>query len=1020
MFNNCIKSRLFLGAAVSALMLGSAVNTAVAEDYTTGTVNGVVQDEAGTTLSNATIILTSNKGITRTVTSGSNGKFRIPALPIGRYAISISKEGFNVLSDQTVTVSIGASGKLTFTMDSKNADIEEIYVVGTRRAGYDFNTTTTGLTVNVDELFERTPLARNAESIALLAPGSAEGDSTFGGGDNVNLVSIGGSSVGENVYYINGMNITNFRNLTGGSTVPFEFYDNIEIKTGGYQAEFGRSIGGVFNGVTKSGSNEFHATANVFWEGNSFRSKSPRTFRNFGGSNRTVFRELYTQERLESNFTLSGPLIKDRLFFFALYNPRNIKNTTVHQSRRNDFVKNDPFWGLKFDLNLFEGHHLEATFFSDDQSRTIDTFEFNGTDNLGNVIAPGDVTLEGGTGAFVGKQDQKRGGINKIFKYTGVINEWLTISGLYGINRFNRTDDVGDSKNFPFITDENGNTVGQAVASNFVTARDEREAIRIDADIYFDLAGEHHVRVGWDKENLLSEDLNERSGGRAITYNIATGTENNFELFTGDVSTLTGQLYADISQFSSGGLYKTIQSAWYIQDSWQVLENLTLNLGIRNETFDNKDANDTTFIKTSNQWAPRLGFTWDPLNDGIHRIYGNWGRYHLPVAANTNIRLAAPEFFVTDSWLVDGKNSDQTPNIDFADEARHLSHRVTGNGNLPDPRTLVDINIKPMYQDEFILGYDHDFQNGWTAGVRGIYRKLGSLIEDIAIDAAVIQWAADNGYGDVSNIWSGFHQYILTNPGNDIQVGTTDLPGTNGELIIMDLNGKDVGQPKGRRSYKAIEFTFSREWDGVWSLDGSYTLSWSKGNYEGNIKSDNGQDDAGITTDFDQPGLTEGAFGFLPNDRRHKFKIWGAYQATEEITFTGKFTMNSPRKFGCWGPHPRNADGSFNFASAYGSNSYYCDLNGDGVSELTPRGSQGESDWIKRLDLGVTITPPLNSSIPGNMSFRIDVFNVFNTAGVTDRVERGELHSGAPKVDYLKAAGYQRPRTIRFSAGYKF
>lgn len=66
----------------------------------------------------------------------------------------------------------------------------------------------------------------------------------------------GGASVGENAYYINGMNVTNFRNGLGGSTVPFQFYDQFQIKTRGYSAEFGRSTGGVVNAVTRRGTNE--------------------------------------------------------------------------------------------------------------------------------------------------------------------------------------------------------------------------------------------------------------------------------------------------------------------------------------------------------------------------------------------------------------------------------------------------------------------------------------------------------------------------------------------------------------------------------------------------------------------------------------------------------------------------------------------------------------------------------------------------------------------------------------------
>ena len=114
-----------------------------------------------------------------------------------------------------------------------------------RQAVSEFDATTTGLTVNVEELSRNIPVARDANSIALLAPGVTASDGAFG-----SLPTIGGSAAGENTYFINGLNITKFRDFTGSSIVPFEFYQTLETKTGGYSAEFGRGTGGVLNGTT--------------------------------------------------------------------------------------------------------------------------------------------------------------------------------------------------------------------------------------------------------------------------------------------------------------------------------------------------------------------------------------------------------------------------------------------------------------------------------------------------------------------------------------------------------------------------------------------------------------------------------------------------------------------------------------------------------------------------------------------------------------------------------------------------
>ncbi|WP_339862748.1 TonB-dependent receptor [Paremcibacter congregatus] len=1000
MFTNSVKSRLLLGAAVSALMLGSAVTTATAEDYTTGTLSGTVQNEAGTKLAGAIITLVNKQGAKRTIVTDENGSYRAPALSIGEYTATIEMAGHETLTGQKLNISIGSAGEITFTLDSQDSTMEEVFVVGTRQAGYDFNSTTTGLSVSVDEVFSRTPIARDSTSIALLAPGTSEGDSAFEGGNRSRLASIGGSSVAENVYYVNGMNITNFRTFVGGSTLPFEFYEQVEVKTGGYQAEFGRSTGGVINAVTKSGTNEFSGGANVFWEGNALRETTPDTYSNANRFDR--------DENVDANFYLSGPVIEDRLFFFAMYNPRNNTQTDYTKSQKFVETKNDPFWGVKFDLNLFEGHKLEATIFSDDQSAETVNYAFN-PDN--KDIA--DVDAEKDLGEKIGTSTDKSGGTNKIFKYTGVLADWVTISGLYGENSFSRsvTSDVDANPAIYASAGFRGYTSLTQLGnwSNFrvETGFDERKAYRIDADFYFEALGDHHIRMGWDREDLTAVNETINSGGVYYRYRTAGSSDTH--------GFAAGEEYVVVREYANGGTFNTTQSALYIQDSWQALENLTLNIGVRNETFKNKNGNGEKYIEVKNQVAWRAGATWDPMNDGANRIYGNWGRYYLPIATNTSIRQASAETYIQRYYHLDGINpTDDTPIYDNTATPEDIE--VFGDGTINSPAEILDINIKPMYQDEFILGYEHDFGNGWQVGIRGIYRKLGRMIEDVAIDKAVEAWGVENGYdaAQIQSFWSGFHQYVLTNPGSGMTVslakeGLTGNAADEGEFVVADLTAAQLRYPKGKRTYKALEFTFAREWDGQWSLEGSYTMSFSKGNTEGSVKSDNGQDDAGITTDFDQPGLVDGSYGWLPNDRRHKFKVWGAYAVTDWMTVGAKFDLASPRKFGCIGYHPTD-----DFAQAYGAASWYCN------SVPTPRGESFDSDWVKTLDLSASIIPSFSDSIPGDIVMRIDVFNVFNSHAVRDYREIGETGLNQPDPNYGKPTGFQSPRRIRLSASYKF
>jgi len=144
-------------------------------------------------------------------------------------------------------------------MGTNAGDIQEIVSLGRRMPPVDTGISESGLIINSEALLEL-PVNRDLTAVALLAPGTTRGDGRFG-----NLASFGGASIAENTSFINGLNTTNFRTGVGFSKVPFEFYETLQIKTGGYSAQYGRSTGGVMNAVTKSGSNDWDMGVNVYY-----------------------------------------------------------------------------------------------------------------------------------------------------------------------------------------------------------------------------------------------------------------------------------------------------------------------------------------------------------------------------------------------------------------------------------------------------------------------------------------------------------------------------------------------------------------------------------------------------------------------------------------------------------------------------------------------------------------------------------------------------------------------------------
>jgi hypothetical protein len=327
-----------------------------------------------------------------------------------------------------------------------------------------------------------------------------------------------------------------------------------------------------------------------------------------------------------------------------------------------------------------------------------------------------------------------------------------------------------------------------------------------------------------------------------------------------------------------------------------------------------------------------------------------------------------------------------------------------------------------MYGDEYILGFSKNFDSGalegWSLNTYYQRRTLASTIEDVAIDAAVINYYNSTGTWDedkidtpdncadpstdctVEGTFSGFHQYVLTNPGTDMSVYIPEM----GEYVT--LSAEDLRYPEPVRNYDAITLELEKPYDGNWGLSFSYTRSSSRGNYEGTVKSDNGQDDAGITQDFDQPGLVDGSYGKLPNHRDHIAKLFGTKSLATNITAGLNMSVTSPRKYGCIGVHP--TDG---FAAAYGASSWYCG------GKLTPRGSQAENDWLVNLDFMLSWNVPVPT---GELTLRLDIFNIFNSEKVVDLYEYGEDGNGTPDSDYLEPTVYQTPRRTRLGFSYRF
>ncbi|MBU2677579.1 MAG: carboxypeptidase regulatory-like domain-containing protein, partial [Gammaproteobacteria bacterium] len=830
---------------------------AVAQDYTTNTIEGVVRDTTGQAIQNATVVVTSDRGVRRTSTSDDSGKFRMPQMPIGPYEVAVTAAGFDALTGMSIYNQVGSTGNYTITLMVEGAPIEEIVATGVRQSSIDFESNTSGISVDVEELQLKYPVARSITDVALFAPGTHLGEQDFNTRSNGKLASFSGGSVAENAYYINGLNVTNFRNFTGGSEIPFEFFEQVEVKTGGYQAEFGRSMGGFINSVSKSGSNDFKFQVTGYWTPDSLRGERKDVDVTWNSLDYDSDTQLILQ--------MSGPIIEDRLFFYGLYNQRDVFERDYTTSSFTETLDDDPFYAAKIDFVPFEGHRLEYTYFTD--QREIKQVEYNYND--------AGLTRSEADGSEIGDKKGEgftlAGGENHIFKYTANINDSFSVSALYGENTFDRTTASTADAN-PVIY-ERFNQTSSAAIGNWVntfaaSGLDERESLRVDADLYFEALGDHHIRLGFDEEDLRSDELRTLSGGQYWRYNICRNAAGCFGGAVAENEEWVRNLFID-----QGGSFRIEQSAMYIQDSWQVTDLLTVNLGLRSEKFTNYNSLGEVFIKTKDEIAPRFGATFDLRGDGRTLLSAFWGRYYMPIASNTNIRLSGAELFTEGFYRHDGfanRNSDDTPS--GVDLSNPIQFNAISDGEIPPVEITKAENVDALFSDEIILGFEHAFENDIVVGIRGVYRELTTQIDDIGINHAIVAWALENGY-DINDVWEWMDpaqhgiEYVLANPGEGITVSTDTIQPLDGStgLVRMNLTAEQLGYPKPQREFTSLEFTASKETE-RWGIDGSYVWSKNEGNTEGVVKSDNGQDDAGLTQDFDLVALSLNAKGPLPTE----------------------------------------------------------------------------------------------------------------------------------------------------------
>ncbi len=648
-----------------------------------GNIEGRIIDTLGTPLLGVDVLLQSEnlQGI-RGAATDDNGYFRIIELPIGNYNIKISSIGFREVTIENVQVRLA---KTTFAGEIKlkeqSFNLPEITISG-KKPIIDPVSTSYGGTLN-SKSFEQLPIDRNYGSIVTLLP---QANSSFYG-DGAN---IGGATGLENKYFVDGVEVTD--PLIGGdaTNLPYNFIQEIEVKTGGYDVDSRSSLGGLINVVTYSGSNEFHGSVFGFYTSNKLAGNQK-----YGSLDITQG----DFSNYDFGFGLGGPIILDKLWFYAAYNPRfNRRDVEV------------PSFGTYVDKTIANSFAGKLSWRALDNLNLIFTITGDPTkhDAVGNGVGVPPSVL---TNSDPYLQKIFEGGVNYSLNGTYNIGKNISLQGL--IARVDRHD-TGEGatergRNEIFFVDDISNVWSGGVDASWDSFR--------------------HSNFGKISTSIILRE-HTLSGGVEYKKNFVNNIYDVHRIVKDD----TAHYVESISK-GFGGVSNRIPSV-YVQDSWRIFQKLNITAGVRWDGYSIIGSNGEVAQTIEAPLQPHIGFVFLPDENGTSRIFGSFGRFTQEFTL-----FQAVDYFSGNGYDYQIQY-DHDPRLDNTggDTTHSFKHII------PEIKDL-----QTQYYDELNLGYERII--GWSikTGIQAVYRTLRQAIDDAYLKDEDVWQLGNPGRGILSD-----------------------------------------------------------------------------------------------------------------------------------------------------------------------------------------------------------------------------------------------------------------------------
>ena len=1054
---------------VFAMCLALFAVSAMAQTSTTGSIAGTVLDPQSRAVPNATVTASGANITPQSAQTNGSGQYQILNLNPGRYTVTVAAtSGFAEAKKDNVEVNLDKTTSVDISVQIASGT-SVVNVTDVAGAAVDVTGNTTGTNVTTDQ-FSNFPTTRTIQGLYNIAPTVAPSGLKDASGRDRDP-SVGGASGPENNYILDGVNTTDPAFGGSGANLPFEFIQEVEIKTGSYSAEYGRATGGIFNVITKSGSNEVRGDVYGFFTTKGL-VRSVKHLPNIGAAP-SKFSEI------DAGGTIGGPIKKDKLWFFGAFNPHRRSNSyltqTFHLPVTNKVTT--PFYAGKIEYAVNTNNRLTFSTFGDftkqqgflfrinarvpdngfganlDSFRgTIQTGGHNYTARLNSTIKPTMI------GEFMfGLHFQRANTIPAASVANVALNadNFAVVAGgavvPVTVTSTVRTASDPDSLQISFVDGRNGGALFRNYTRDGfgLVSKQDRNRMEFAARLQ-NIYGRHTLKYGFEWGNNIYK-IHTHSSGPGRTYtdphheedpavvgvpvpfpatNMPGGVRvtNNFGVCIAVGSQAqcpTASIVTSVNRLIATGTGPAgITSA--AVNSGLTAAQLSVNPILISTSYRTRDFSlETGSGKTSTRMEAFYIQDDFKITPNVQFNFGlRWDYQQSYAGTQTYLKLnnfkdnLQPRVGLI--WDFTGRGKGKL----FVNYARVVE--------TPIP---LDVNVRAGGADIQLDRNANVSRYGAPSGsaiIAGTNSGLGCLgCEATPIDFDLKpqtnnEVTAGFEYEIVKDLALGARG-IYRNQGSVIEDGSFNDGATYflfnpGESLTerVACNTPGIGCfGRARRYYRALEFTATKRFSKNYQFIASYVHSSLIGNYEGLFRNDNGQSDPNITSLFDLPSLNVNLYGRLPNDRPNQLKFNGSYRTPWKVMISSNFYMQSGIPFNAQIPHP-----------VYGNDEGFAVPRGTAIIPANAPGGvkagANRSPMTWQLDLGGYF--PIKMGERRELRFSADWFNVTNAQRATRLDSTLRINSGISGAQSIQFANpfygtgliFQFPSSLRLGAKFTF